>query len=37
MRKIDSGDWIVVGCIIFAIIIAAAWIFQCVTLKNPFR
>jgi hypothetical protein len=37
MRKLDSGDWLMIGCFIFVLIIAAAWIFQLVTLENPFK
>lgn len=37
MKKIDNGTWLLIGCVVFALIILAAWIFQLVTLKNPFE
>ena len=38
-RGNDKGldDWLMIGCFVFALIIAAAWIFQLVTLENPFK
>ena len=37
MRKLDGGDWLMIGCAIFALIIIAAWIFQASILSNPFK
>lgn len=36
-KKDNSGTWILIGCIIFGLIIAAAWIFQLINLEDPFK
>lgn len=37
MKKLDDGDWIFIGCVIFALFILAVWIFQATHFENPFK